>query len=314
MTLRASPPARRHAVFWWRAEGWGGKIRPVEAVEAPLWLGDTALAFLVALRRLGPLGLFALLAACGPGPEKIVHGLTERDANEIVVVLEEFGIGVSKLEGDSEEGIVWDIEVARGDASMARRILVAEGLPRVADHGYGDAAASTGMIPSASDEEMKKLHAWQGEIDAQLRKIESVIDARTVLSIPSRDTLELEDVVEPSASVVLRLRRPRDGEELTIDEERVKEIVAGTVPKLVPERVQVVQAYSRITLPTEAEIRDRKESAPVSAGGDGAVRLALFGALGLVVLLALLLVFAGKQKKDLKRRVIALQRAVQGQS
>ncbi len=255
------------------------------------------------------LGFMLLLAGCS-APVDVVHQLTEREANEVMVLLEEQGI-VGKLKTEEgEEGVTYAIAVPPEAASSARRLLVANGLPRPRDPGYAEATATTGMIPSASDEKMKMLNAKQGEINNALMAIDGVLTARTLINIPQVESLADGPPPSPTASVVLRLRRlqmPGDDEprEPTLDDDKVKRIVANAVQELDPESVEVMRVLVTTVIP-------KKSERPVKSGGgkDGMFRILAMGGLGAAAILALLLVLMAKQKKDLRRRVFALQRQI----
>ncbi len=74
------------------------------------------------------LGILLLLTGCS-APVGVVHELTEREANEVMVLLEAQGIvGTMKAE-EAEEGVTYTISVPPDVAMVARRLLVANNLP-----------------------------------------------------------------------------------------------------------------------------------------------------------------------------------------
>ena len=256
------------------------------------------------------LGFMVLGAACS-APVEVVHGLTEREANEVMVLLEAQNVyGTLKTE-EGEDLVTYAIAVAEGDASAARRLLVANGLPRPSDPGFAEATAKTGMIPSASDEKMKMLNAKQGELNNALMSIDGVLTARTLINLPETESLADGPPPMPTASVVLRLRRlslfgESEPQDTDLDEEQVKRIVANAVQGLDAQAVEVM------TVPVTTVFPDAK-SAPKGApasGKEGMFKILAIVALAAAAVLALLLVFMAKQKKDLRRRVLALQRQV----
>jgi type III secretory pathway lipoprotein EscJ len=203
--------------------------------------------------------------------------------------------------------------VDAADASAARRLLVAHGIPRDPAPGYAEATAKTGMIPSASDEKLKVLHALQGEIDNALMAIEGVLEAKTLINRPDAEPLSLGDEKpKTTASVVISWRRNKkqtgEGfEEPRIDEPKVRRIVANAVEGLDEAMVEVYIDKVDTDLGEPRETAAGGESGG-GGGREGLFKMLSFAALGVIVLLAILLMLAGKQKKDLRRRVLALQR------
>jgi type III secretion system YscJ/HrcJ family lipoprotein len=240
----------------------------------------------------------------------VVHGLTEREANEVMVLLEEQNIVGTMVAEEGEDAVTYAISVPPTDASAARRLLVANGLPRPSDPGYAEATAKTGMIPSAGDEKMKMLNAKQGEINNALMAIDGVLTARTLINLPESESLADGPPPLPTASVVLRVRRLElSGEEPidpSVDEDKVKRIVANAVQGLDPEAVEVMRVVVTTVIPD-------KSSAPAASKGGGnenLFKLIALGGLAAAAVLALLLVLMAKQKKDLRRRVLAMQRQI----
>jgi type III secretion system YscJ/HrcJ family lipoprotein len=260
------------------------------------------------------LGALFLVTACG-GPVELVQDLPFRDANEILVLFQQSGVSASLQKTEGEEGVKYAVFVDPGQEADARRLLVAHGLPREPHPGFHEATATTGMIPSAGDERMKLLAAKQGEINNALEAIEDVLVAKTLINIPEHDALDDEQKTPTTASVVLTLRRERrsgsEDEEPEFDAEQIKRIVANAVQGLEPPAVEVHAAYRIVEAPPKKAASGQK--APATTGGsskEGLFKILAFGSLGLVVLLAVLLMLAGKQKKDLRRRVFSLQRQI----
>ena len=80
--------------------------------------------------------LTGLLAGCSGEP--LLHGLDEHQANEVLVALDDGGIPATRTREDGAEG-GFGVEVARGDAARARRLLSERALPRSAPPGFDGA-------------------------------------------------------------------------------------------------------------------------------------------------------------------------------
>jgi len=189
------------------------------------------------------LGLTLLLSACVT--HSLQTGLSEQDAQEVVVLLNENGIesfatkGVSEKKGEEK----WDVMIRGGDQNLARawRVLEENGLPRQKDKGLDDVFSNSGMIPTATEEKARLLLGTSGEISHTLKSVAGVVDAHVLVVMPdSSPLLDKSDRVPPTASVLVKYR----GHDLPLAEDDVKKLVARAVEGLQPENVAVV--YKRV--------------------------------------------------------------------
>ena len=189
------------------------------------------------------LGLTVLLAACVT--HSLRTGLTEPEAQEIVVLLNEHGIDASsvKAAGEKKGTESWTVVIRGGDQNLARawRVLEENGLPRQKDKGLEDVFSNSGMIPTATEEKARLLVGISGEIAHALKSVAGVVDAHVLVVLPeSSPLLDKSERVPPTASVLLKYR----GTDLPLSEEEVKKLVARAVEGLQPENVAVV--YKKI--------------------------------------------------------------------
>ena len=195
------------------------------------------------------LGLTFFLSACVT--HSLQTGLTEQDAQEVVVLLNENGIeafatkGVSEKKGEEK----WDVMIRGGDQNLARawRVLEENGLPRQKDKGLEDVFSNSGMIPTATEEKARLLLGVSGEISRALKSIAGVVDAHVLVVMPDASPLlDKSERTPPTASVLLKYR----GHDVPLGEDDVKKLVARAVEGLQPENVAVV--YKRVeTKPVE---------------------------------------------------------------
>ena len=191
------------------------------------------------------LGLTIIFSACLK--HDLQTGLSEQDAQEIVVVLGENGIEASssKTAGEKKGEEKWTVSVYGGDQNLARawRVLEENGLPRQRDKGLDDVFASSGMIPTATEEKARLLTGIAGEISRTLKSVAGVVDAHVLVVLPdSSPLLDSSQRVPPTASVLIKYR----GNELPLGEDDVKKLVARAVEGLQPENVAVV--YKKVEL------------------------------------------------------------------
>lgn len=187
--------------------------------------------------------LVVLLTGCLKHP--LSSGLTERDAQEMIVVLKENGLDATREVVAAERGApTWTVFVRGGDQNVIRawRILQENGMPRDPEKGLDQVFSNPGMIPSAGEERAKLLVGLSGEISRTLRSISGVADARVHVVLPENSPLlDKAQWVPPSASVFIKYR----GNQPPLAEEAVKNLVAKGVEGLKAEEISVVMQKVR---------------------------------------------------------------------
>ncbi len=189
------------------------------------------------MRRV-PLLLLAALAGCAD--DEILHGLDERQANEVLVALDERGMPASKAR---EEGVEerWRVDVARGDSARAQRILSERDLPRARPPGFGEVFAKGSMVPTPTEEHALYLHALGGELARSVESIDGVVEARVHLGLRQPDPLRPGERASPRAAVLVKCRAAACGAVRAL-EPGIRAIVAGAVDGLDPSAVSAVFA------------------------------------------------------------------------
>ena len=155
------------------------------------------------------------------------HGLSEEDANEILVVLQEEGIQAQK-----------EKEVQFDDLPLARSLLVAKNLPRQKELGLGGVYKEKGLIPTSDEQKARFLLALKGEIINSLEKLPEVIDADIVLNVPIKEEFNRGEKKRPTASVVIKAMLPPNTQS-SLSEMKIQEFVANSVEELAPRDVTV---------------------------------------------------------------------------
>jgi len=184
------------------------------------------------------LPLILLSAACTG--DELLHGLDERQANEVLVALDEGGVrGEKRRAQGTEEG--WIVTVPTGDTRGARRILSERELPRARTPGFGDVFGDGGMVPTPVEEHARYLHALSGELSRSLESLDGVVEARVHLGLPQDDPLRSGDRLPPRAAVLLRCR-PAACATLRSMEPGIRGIVAGAADGLTPDAVALLVA------------------------------------------------------------------------
>jgi type III secretion protein J len=196
------------------------------------------------------LGLIVVLSACVT--HELQTGLSEQDAQEIVVLLNENGIDASatKSVGEKKGEEKWSVVIRGGDQNLAHawRVLQDNGLPRQKDKGLEDVFANAGMIPTATEERARLLLGTSGEISRTLKSVDGVVDAHVLVVMPdSSPLLDKSERMPPTASVLIKYR----GDAPPLTDEDVKKLVGRAVEGLQAENVAVV--YKKIATKREMD-------------------------------------------------------------
>jgi len=218
---------------------------------------------------------FVLLSGCA---RQIDTGLSEQEAQEIVVTLRESGIDAyaeANMVGKKDNSTAWEVKMRGGSDTEkeAWKVLHDHGLPREKVKGLDEAFSNAGMIPTASEEKARLLVGLEGDLTRTLRSTPGVVDARVHVVLPDNTTLiDKKDQSPTTASVLVRYR----SEQPPLSDEEIRGIVAMGVEGLAEDKVRVVQ---KKTL--------EKPLPPQMLGPLGSREWIMYGALGLAAVASL---------------------------
>lgn len=252
------------------------------------------------MRTWRPVTYSLLIWVCLVGCDAALEsGLTETQADAVVVALHGQGIGAEKVPGASNDP-GFEVRVAADDVGPALRVLREAGLPAAEEPGIHDVFGEGGLVPTATEERARYAVALGGELAATLERIDGVLDARVHVALPDRRLTLMDDAPQrPRASVLLKHHRGRP----PYDAEQVRALVAGAVDGMLPADVSVM---SVIAPPPSDSRQALVKLGPVSVtrGSSGALRTILIASLAVHAILALLLVGVVSRAR---RRVGALE-------
>lgn len=174
----------------------------------------------------------------------LYHDLTEEEANDMMVVLYQEGIGVNKVKEVRQNEVFWTIQVDPKRVSDARRLLVEHNLPRKRELGLSGVYKDKGLIPTPDEQKARYLLALKGEIINSLQKIPDVLDADVVINIPTPEEFATSETKEkrPTASVIIKAK-PTTTSASSLTESKIQQFVANTVENLNPRDVSVIITY-----------------------------------------------------------------------
>jgi type III secretion protein J len=225
------------------------------------------------MRRLWNLLVLGSLG-CGCSTS-VLHGLDERQANEVQTVLAGRGIESQKV-AEGGRRSTWAISVNRDSAAAATRALTEQGLPRQPTLGLAEVFGQGALVPSPTEERARMLQALSGELSRTLEAVDGVMAARVHLVLPGPHRPPAPPAA-PKASAFLRLR-PGATERVSALRAELKALVAGGVEALEAESVTLVL--------TEARPEPPPSGPPPGAAGLKAL-VVLFSSVALGLLAAL---------------------------
>jgi len=243
------------------------------------------------LCRLGLLCALAFLSGC---TEELYRGLTQRDANEMVAVLQDHGIAASREASDASFRLL----VEANQFASAVEVLKTAGYPRETFRSLADIFPGDGLITSPYEQRARMVFALDQELTRTISEIEGVASARVHVVMPELD-LRGAPQSHPSASVVVHYS---PGFDEAAKGPKIRQIVGGAIQGL---------GYRDVTIAffPEAERNGRETSRGVTSGADrGWARMASLGAtIGLLVAAFVLIGLGGR----LGYRLLTLREAAE---
>jgi type III secretion protein J len=206
-------------------------------------------------------GLTLTVVSC-TSKSTIVNSVPEREANEIVVVLNSKGIMAEKIPspvsavGGVTAEKMWDITVPPNQITDALAILNQSGLPRVKGTSLLDLFGTQGLVPSDMQDKIRYQEGLSEQLASTIRKMDGIIDANVQITFPSEE----EPNKTLKASVFVKHRGILDNpNSLAIS--RIKRLVSSAIPGLTPENVTVVPdraLYADISLQPQRREEERQ--------------------------------------------------------
>jgi flagellar M-ring protein FliF len=178
---------------------------------------------------------FLILRVTAPQMTPLFTDLTVEDSTAIVKDLERQAIAY-ELKND---GAI--IMVARDQVARVRMRLAEGGLPKGGGIGYEIFDKSDALGATSFVQNINHLRAMEGELARTIRSLDRVQAARVHLVLPERPLFSREKV-EPSASIVLKVRGTLESQQVRA----IRHLVASAVNGLKPERVSIVDEAGRL--------------------------------------------------------------------
>ncbi len=118
--------------------------------------------------------------------ETLYSGLNEREANEIVAVLD---ISEVSAQREQDKDGLYSVLVDAELVAIATRILMSEGLPREQFESLGQVFTSDGISATPFDQRARYIHALNQELSRTVSELGGVRAARVFVTLPEEDSL-----------------------------------------------------------------------------------------------------------------------------
>lgn len=221
---------------------------------------------------------------------ELQRALSERAANEAVVVLQAEGVAASRR---ASAGETWDVRVPASQEARGLAVLTEYGLPRRETDVASLLENAGGLVPSDDVERARRSAVVEAGLAQTYLAMRGVHDAYVHAVLPrSRDGLARGTVEPPRVAVVLVVRAAGDGP----PDDAVQAIAMGAVEGLSASDVAVVRSVVRLP---ELSATTLVQVGPfaVSAASAPTLRLVLGALSGALVLMSLLLLAAVARRR-----------------
>lgn len=182
------------------------------------------------LCRICIIGVCLFLGAC---KLDLYSGLSEREANEMLAVLQTNGVSAHK-EYKAKDGVTLLVE--ESELARAIQILNENGYPRENRDSIGNVFKKSGIMSSPFEERVRFIYALAEEVSKTLSEIDGVLTARVHIVLP--EDPGLGEKIKPSSAAVFI--KHRIGVDLDFFTPQIRRLVANAIEGVEYENVSVV--------------------------------------------------------------------------
>lgn len=179
------------------------------------------------------LPLTILLALAGCKETEVYTGLSEREANEMLAVVQSGGLHAAKATPD---GKTWTLTAPQPEFVRVVTLLEERNYPREKFENLGGVFKREGFVSSPVEEHARLVYGLSQELSDTLSRMDGVVSARVHVAMPEADPLS-DTPRPPSASVFIRYDPDSD---LASQTAAIQSLVASGVEGLTRDRVTVV--------------------------------------------------------------------------
>lgn len=183
---------------------------------------------------------------------ELYHGLSENQANEMLLVLNQAGIRAGKAK-DTGDSPGWMVSVSSKDTGSALQLIIDRELPRKSAQGFNDLFQKDSILPTNIQEKARYMSALCGELQNTLEQDDSIIKARVHIYYAMKDRNDRRSEEIPRSAAVFIKTVPGYPAEKMISDQAVRELIAAGVGGMLEEDVSVIRTEGKsdsVTLPS----------------------------------------------------------------
>lgn len=175
------------------------------------------------------------ITSCGSSQRTILDGLDQTSANNVLVELNLSNIDAEKLK---DKLGLYSILVPKDEEYRALTLIKHNANPVEKYVTLGEVFKKDSFISSPLEEQARFIYALEEQISAMVAAIDGVTYVSTQVSLPlPSDNLIQGQTTQASASVFIKYK---DAYHLEMYANRIKQLVANSVPGLTADRVEVL--------------------------------------------------------------------------
>ncbi|QGY32204.1 type III secretion system inner membrane ring lipoprotein SctJ [Pantoea cypripedii] len=197
--------------------------------------------------------LMLLLTAC---QDEVLTGLSERQANEVIALLERYHIPATKSHGEKKQ---FNVRVDQKNMKQAISLIADYRLPSQDDVEIDRFFPTDALVASPRAEKARLISAIEQKLQQSLLRLDEAVEVRVHISYPLEDESRLANPPDKRISVLM-LHRPLD--DATIFANKIRLFILNSFPDVKLENITVVlfakqepQPYSATIQPADPSVR-----------------------------------------------------------
>ncbi|WP_353620524.1 type III secretion system inner membrane ring lipoprotein SctJ [Pseudomonas sp. MWU13-3659] len=190
------------------------------------------------MKKLWRLSLIMLVLCLGGCKVELYLGLSQRDANEMLAVLD--AEGISAVKEQDKDGKV-KILVAESDIGRSVLALKRKGYPREAFSTLNDVFPKDSLISSPLEEQARLTYVKSQELSRTLSEIDGVLVARVHVVLPEARNSLRTTMTPASASIFIKHAADAP---LEMYIPQMKQLLSNSIEGLAYDRISVVMVPS----------------------------------------------------------------------
>jgi type III secretion protein J len=174
----------------------------------------------------------------------LYHGLTEGQANELLLILNRYGISARKNR-DSGKNSEWVVSVSESDSGQAFKIIFEYNLPTEVPPGFNELFQKDSFLPTSVQEQARFISALTGELQKTLEKDDSIIKARVHICQGKLERNNRRVSEQKRSAAVFLKTAPQSNESDLLDDNAVRSLIAASISDMSAADVTVIRTEGK---------------------------------------------------------------------